>query len=1140
MLKQSHVAEASRVSHALTRAASSAGPTRAGAVVLVAGAVALVSYALAGPGPLADVIFVATACSAAAAVFIAIYRGHLIVARAWFAIGLALALLAGANLVVVAAGIWPAVRPVADVLYLAAYLPLFIAAFRFGRGVDGADRALFLDSGIIGTAAIPVVWEFLVEPRLRDAAAGPGAALALAVPVIAVVLVSLAAPLLYVRASRSPSALLLVGGLALMGTGDSLYAIQTIDVASSSAIPNLAWLAGYLCLAAAALLPSARELGAARDPQAGRRDIGRLALLGLAVLTLPILVISKTLEDADPELLAFAVLGLVVAGLLVLRIARTLGQLASVDQRFRAFMHNDRFMAVIKDRDGRYIFMNPSADAVRERPDIEWYGRTDDELYEPGIAAARAAADTDVRRNGTRRVGTWEQGGRTFHTERFALAGRGGEVGMLGVDITDRVRAEESLHFQARLLEGVRDVVIVVNAEQQVTYWNRAAEEILGFTAEEMLGATMNRFIAPGTEDVLAATWAGIASGETDAFEWRAQRRDGTTIWLDVKVGRLSGADGTPGGFLGVAKDVTARKEAELQLARLGAAIDNATDAVAVSDGEGVILYVNPAFEALTGLAAAEAVGHHASDVPGGESWARALAEAASSRRNWRGDLVTWRKDGTDLISETSISPIADTGGPEQGYVTIGHDVTRERAAGRVADRRTRERALIAETLGSLHAGATPEATARAVCEQLMKLPEVAITSLLTFAADGLGTVLEQTDREGGGTTGVAIPAGRSKYLLDRATAGPWVERWLPETTHPYAKYFNELGIMAHAYAPIVDDGDVIGILITGSDWLDAVDRMAERLPALIEFAAITATLLGGAVAERRAAAELEAQMHTVIDDGAFYPVFQPIVELSTGEVRGYEALTRFLDGTPPDVRFEQAAQLGAGLALESATLEAIFEAADHLPPGPWLNVNISPELVLAGGLEKLLPTGAREVVLEITEHQAISDYGSFRAAVEPLRNRVKIAVDDAGAGFASLRHIVELAPSMVKLDRSLIAGIDRDPAREAVVAGMVRFAQAAGLALLAEGIETQEELAMLRRLGVQLGQGFLLGRPGTLSQAVFESLTFDAAGSVAASRGRSGAGHPVTGRPAHLPPVPPPAVRAGAARRVAPGSVLN
>jgi EAL domain-containing protein (putative c-di-GMP-specific phosphodiesterase class I) len=115
-------------------------------------------------------------------------------------------------------------------------------------------------------------------------------------------------------------------------------------------------------------------------------------------------------------------------------------------------------------------------------------------------------------------------------------------------------------------------------------------------------------------------------------------------------------------------------------------------------------------------------------------------------------------------------------------------------------------------------------------------------------------------------------------------------------------------------------------------------------------------------------------------------------------------------------------------------------------------------------------------VICEITEHVAIEDYPAIRSALERLAG-IRVAVDDAGAGFASFRHILELRPSFVKLDRSLVAGIDGDPVRQALIAGMRHFALAAGCFLVAEGIETEAELATLRELEVPLGQGYLLGR---------------------------------------------------------------
>jgi EAL domain-containing protein (putative c-di-GMP-specific phosphodiesterase class I) len=113
-----------------------------------------------------------------------------------------------------------------------------------------------------------------------------------------------------------------------------------------------------------------------------------------------------------------------------------------------------------------------------------------------------------------------------------------------------------------------------------------------------------------------------------------------------------------------------------------------------------------------------------------------------------------------------------------------------------------------------------------------------------------------------------------------------------------------------------------------------------------------------------------------------------------------------------------------------------------------------------------------------VTEHVAIEDYGAFRTAVKSLGSRVRVSVDDAGAGFASFRHILELRPDFVKLDIGLVREIDHDDVRQALVAGIVYFARKSGCQLIAEGIETTGERDQLRTLGVDLGQGYLLGRP--------------------------------------------------------------
>jgi EAL domain-containing protein (putative c-di-GMP-specific phosphodiesterase class I) len=128
--------------------------------------------------------------------------------------------------------------------------------------------------------------------------------------------------------------------------------------------------------------------------------------------------------------------------------------------------------------------------------------------------------------------------------------------------------------------------------------------------------------------------------------------------------------------------------------------------------------------------------------------------------------------------------------------------------------------------------------------------------------------------------------------------------------------------------------------------------------------------------------------------------------------------------------------------------------------------------------LRSLLAGISRRLVLEVTEHAPIADYPAFRAAMDALGPKVEFAVDDTGTGFASLRHIVELRPAFVKLDRSLIAGLEADHARQAMIVGLCHFAQVTGCRLIVEGIETASELTLLRALAIDLGQGYLLGRP--------------------------------------------------------------
>ncbi len=213
--------------------------------------------------------------------------------------------------------------------------------------------------------------------------------------------------------------------------------------------------------------------------------------------------------------------------------------------------------------------------------------------------------------------------------------------------------------------------------------------------------------------------------------------------------------------------------------------------------------------------------------------------------------------------------------------------------------------------------------------------------------------------------------------------------------------------------------------------------------------------------------------------------VFQPIVNLASVETDGHEALSWFtaMPIRTPDVWFADAAEAGLGLQLELAAVRRAIDQADRLAAGTFLSINASPTTLCSPAFAELITSGGLPpIVVELTEHTHIDDYGPLNDVIAELRRHgARLAVDDTGAGFASLRHILKLGPEYIKLDRLLVTDIDTDPAREALASALVKFSNDTGAQLIAEGIETADELATLTRLGVHYGQGYHLGRPAPL-----------------------------------------------------------
>lgn len=295
------------------------------------------------------------------------------------------------------------------------------------------------------------------------------------------------------------------------------------------------------------------------------------------------------------------------------------------------------------------------------------------------------------------------------------------------------------------------------------------------------------------------------------------------------------------------------------------------------------------------------------------------------------------------------------------------------------------------------------------------------------------------------------------------------------------------LPVGAHVSVPIrFSDGHVYGTYCCFSTYPDY--KLGDRdLRTMRLFADMVGKVIEHQVAMEHARDEVVTRLRSALDSDGFISVYQPIFNVAEETVVGYEALTRFLvePVRSPDLWFIEAASVDLQEELELAAIRKALRGFDYFPDGTYVSLNASPATILKGGIAGLLADyPADRLMLEITEHVSISDYEIIVAALEPLRRKgMKLAVDDAGSGYASFRHILKLRPDVIKLDISLIQKIDSDPCSRALAAALIKFAEETGSQVVAEGVETRAELEVLRELKVDKVQGFLLGRPMPIGQ---------------------------------------------------------
>lgn len=317
-------------------------------------------------------------------------------------------------------------------------------------------------------------------------------------------------------------------------------------------------------------------------------------------------------------------------------------------------------------------------------------------------------------------------------------------------------------------------------------------------------------------------------------------------------------------------------------------------------------------------------------------------------------------------------------------------------------------------------------------------------------------------------------PDARSDHRLRDVEQSPLVGAYIGvPVTMPDGRVYGSLSCLSRTPHPLLDERDVkfLGVLaqLVGEE----LERWEEEV-----------------VEERKRL----SRIRQMLDGGdGFRVAFQPIFDLRNRAVVGYEALSRFTGGPSraPNEWFAEAAELGLGVELEVAAVRAALDSFDGMPGDAYVSVNVSPEAMTSSTFFQAITGKAEDrLVVEVTEHARVESYAELANVVLALRGRgVRLAIDDVGAGFASLRHVLRLRPDIIKLDITLTRSIDTDPVRRALASSFIRFADDIHATIAAEGIETGGELDELCTLGVGCGQGFFLAEPGSLQELSLQGL---------------------------------------------------
>ena len=668
-------------------------------------------------------------------------------------------------------------------------------------------------------------------------------------------------------------------------------------------------------------------------------------------------------------------------------------------------------------------------------------------------------------------------------------------------NITERRRVEEALRTsEARMrgsLDAMRDPFLICSsirsAQGTITgfravFANRAADGFMGRLPDSLTGTPLaDQMPYLGAAPLLDTLRQVVDTGESwaaDGLEFTLTGRGGSGMrgLIDIQVVKFED------GFFATWRDVTESRASAAALStsekRFRQFFEKTPDYVFMVSTDRRLIDANPAALSALGYLHDELVGLPIETIYAPESRGR-IAELferwveKGPLTNEEQTIVTRAGERRHVLLSASL--VRDAAGRPLYFLGVQRDVTELRTAEAELALEVHVQRVLAESLRNVPEQATLAQAAQAICDDLVKLPFVDLASVDIFLGPTDVQIIGHASAPDYPVkAGDRLPAHRAALVREYVAKSPWAG--YPTADPDEGEWMargRAAGLKALAFGPIVRGEHVVGALVIGTFDERFARTLVEKMPAIVSFSTASSALLAERMNALRREVDLHSALATALATRAYHLVFQPIVDLESGEVVGYEALTRFDSVQRPDLCFADAWSVGLGPELELATLTAAVEAGKRLPAGLWLDLNVSPRLLAdPERLRPILWGAGRPLVLEVTEHEVIADYNVVREAIRELGRDIRLAVDDAGAGVANFGHIIDLRPDFVKLDISLVRRVNANLGRQAMVVGMRHFSRTAGCRLIAEGVETVEEARTLTALGVEFGQGYLFGRP--------------------------------------------------------------